>query len=364
MQADGRLIEDVTYADQTASELRGQADALRLAAGERDAGAVEREVAQADRVHEPQALPDLAQDGLGYHGRLAGETHLVEQLRRLRDRQLHQLVDVPVADAHRQRFGPQTRPVATLAYVLGLIVDKAAAAAVGAGGFGPAFEIGDDALELDAEAFGVCLARPVKHDAAEVVRQVLKGGLRFHVEGGTKLAQGCALAGGDVALRSGPGGDGVGKREVVVRDDELFVKAQRGAQTAAGLAGAIGRVEAEGARRELGQGYAATGAGVALAEGFVEPAVGLGAARRFPVVRYGRRGGRTVCGRSAVRGRFERGAALAARGIRGAADDHDAVAEREGKFDRVGQAGADFGPQYEPVDHDVDVEFSALRQFR
>ena len=218
----------------------------------------------------------------------------------------------------------------------------------------------DDALKLDTEAFGVRRARPVEHDAAEVVRQILKGGHGFHVEGGTKLTQGGALAGGDVALRGGPGGDGVGQREVVVRDDELFVKAQRGAQTAAGLACAIGRVEAEGARRELGQGYAATGAGVALAEGFVEPAVGLGGARPFPVVRNCRRGGRTIYGRSAVRRRFERGAAVAPRGIRGAADDHDAVAEREGKFDRVGQAGADFGPQYEPVDHDVDVEFSAL----
>ena len=52
VQADAGLVEDVEHADQRRADLRGQADALRLAAGERGRGALEREVADADVVEE------------------------------------------------------------------------------------------------------------------------------------------------------------------------------------------------------------------------------------------------------------------------------------------------------------------------
>ena len=42
MQADGGLVEHVTHALQVGAELRGKADALRLAARQRGRGAVER----------------------------------------------------------------------------------------------------------------------------------------------------------------------------------------------------------------------------------------------------------------------------------------------------------------------------------
>src|SRR5260221_10963938 len=52
VQSDGRLVEDVADATQVGAELRGQADALRLAARERRRRAVERQVAQADLLEE------------------------------------------------------------------------------------------------------------------------------------------------------------------------------------------------------------------------------------------------------------------------------------------------------------------------
>ena len=55
MQADGGLVEDVADAVQVGAELRGEPDALRLAARERRRGAVERQVAQADVLEEVQA---------------------------------------------------------------------------------------------------------------------------------------------------------------------------------------------------------------------------------------------------------------------------------------------------------------------
>ena len=59
VQADGGLVEDVEDADQRGADLRGQADALGLAAGQRRGGAVEREVADAHVVQEAQPLGDL-----------------------------------------------------------------------------------------------------------------------------------------------------------------------------------------------------------------------------------------------------------------------------------------------------------------
>ena len=65
VQADRGLVEDVEHADQRRADLRGQPDALRLAARQRRRGAVQRQVADADVVEEAQALLDLAQDQPG-----------------------------------------------------------------------------------------------------------------------------------------------------------------------------------------------------------------------------------------------------------------------------------------------------------
>ena len=62
VQADAGLVEDVEHADQRRADLRGQADALRLAAAERGRGALQREVADADVVEEGEALADLLDD--------------------------------------------------------------------------------------------------------------------------------------------------------------------------------------------------------------------------------------------------------------------------------------------------------------
>ena len=56
VEADRRLVEDVHDADETGADLRREPDALRLAAGERGGGALEREVADPDRLEEVEAL--------------------------------------------------------------------------------------------------------------------------------------------------------------------------------------------------------------------------------------------------------------------------------------------------------------------
>ena len=62
VQADARLVEDVEHAHQARADLRRQADALRLAAGERVGGAVDRQVVEADIDEEAEPRLDLFED--------------------------------------------------------------------------------------------------------------------------------------------------------------------------------------------------------------------------------------------------------------------------------------------------------------
>ena len=65
MQADRRLVENVQHADQAGPDLRGEPDSLRLAAGQRGRGPVERQVVEPDVDQEPQPGLDLLQHPLG-----------------------------------------------------------------------------------------------------------------------------------------------------------------------------------------------------------------------------------------------------------------------------------------------------------
>ena len=59
VQADGRLVEHVQHAAELRSDLRGQAYALRFAAGERGGGAVQAQVIEADGGEEVEPVADL-----------------------------------------------------------------------------------------------------------------------------------------------------------------------------------------------------------------------------------------------------------------------------------------------------------------
>ena len=80
-----RLVEHVEHAGEIRAELRGESDALRLAAGERLGRAIEREIAEPDVIEEFQALLDLRHDVL--HDELSARIEVEvaqvgEQLRR------------------------------------------------------------------------------------------------------------------------------------------------------------------------------------------------------------------------------------------------------------------------------------------
>ena len=59
VQADRGLVEHVEHAGQAGADLRGEADALALAAGQRAGGAREREIIEPDVDQEVQPLADF-----------------------------------------------------------------------------------------------------------------------------------------------------------------------------------------------------------------------------------------------------------------------------------------------------------------
>ena len=62
MEADTRLVQDVQNADQAAPDLGGEANALRLAAGQRIGRSAQRQVAETHLGHEVQALAHFLED--------------------------------------------------------------------------------------------------------------------------------------------------------------------------------------------------------------------------------------------------------------------------------------------------------------
>ena len=87
VQADRGLVEHVHHADQACADLRGQADALRFAAGQAVGLAFERQVIQADVDQEAQPVADFLDDLDRDLAAPAGQVQVAEERQRLVDRQ-------------------------------------------------------------------------------------------------------------------------------------------------------------------------------------------------------------------------------------------------------------------------------------
>ena len=73
VQADGRFVEHVEHARQARADLRGEADALALAAGQRAGIARQGEIFEADIIEEAQPVADFLEDARGDFGLLGIE---------------------------------------------------------------------------------------------------------------------------------------------------------------------------------------------------------------------------------------------------------------------------------------------------
>ena len=112
VEADRGLVEDVEDADQAGADLGREPDPLRLAARERGRRALQRQVADPDRVEEAQPLADLAHDQAGDRALGLGQLERLDPLQRPPRREPRVLVDVEAADRDREALRAQPRSVA------------------------------------------------------------------------------------------------------------------------------------------------------------------------------------------------------------------------------------------------------------
>ena len=255
MQADGGLVENVEHAAQPRADLRGQPDALALAAGERGGVAVEREVVEADGAEEFEPLDDLAADALG-HQRLARREAEVDGRReRAVQRQGGEVGDGEAADLDGQRLRAQALAAADRAGRGGHVGHHVLAIAVAASLFDRVAQESQNAVKAGARRFAlgravdqqVLLARGQVFERSLEVDLVAVGGEMDELEQILRRGTGAEAA---VEQRLRPVGDDLGGVEIVER-----------AQAVALRAGAEGGVEAEAARLQLGHVEAAVGAG-------------------------------------------------------------------------------------------------------
>ena len=112
VQTDRRLVEHVQRADQTGSDLAGQPDALRLAAGQRRRVSGQAEVVEADVEQEAEAGVDLFRHPLGDQPIAFAELERRQELGRLADGHVADLGDVEVVDRDGERRRLQSRATA------------------------------------------------------------------------------------------------------------------------------------------------------------------------------------------------------------------------------------------------------------
>ena len=133
VQTDRGLVEDVQHADETRSDLGGEADALGFTTRQRAGRAAERQVVEPHVEQEAHAGVDLLQDLLGDHEIAVAQLETGEARCGLADRHGADLGDVVAVDGDGQREGPQAGAVARRARHLAHVALDLLALAVGLG---------------------------------------------------------------------------------------------------------------------------------------------------------------------------------------------------------------------------------------
>ena len=276
VQADAGLVEDVEHADERRADLRGEADALRLAAGERGRGALQGEVADADVVEEAEALADLLDHAAADEALGVAERQAFQERERLAHAHQGELVDVALADGDGEARGLEPCPVALRARPVRHVLLDLLADLLRLGLHEAPLEVLDDAGEARVVVAHAPLVVAVAErdallaGAVEEQVPVLLGHVVPRHAGVDAERLGDALehllepAERELAVgKEGPLVDADG----AVRYDQVGVDLLREPEAVAGGAGAVRRVEAEDARLDLGQRDATVDAGELLAEG-------------------------------------------------------------------------------------------------
>ena len=159
VQADRGLIQNVEHAAQPGADLRGQADALPLAAGERGCVTVQGKVGEADGTEELQPLDDLAADAFGNERLARRETEVDGRRERAVERQRREVGNRQAANLDRQRLRAQALAAANRAGRRGHIAHHRFAVGIAARLFNAVAQKRQDAVKAGARS--LAFGRPV-----------------------------------------------------------------------------------------------------------------------------------------------------------------------------------------------------------
>ncbi len=275
MQADARLVEDVDDADQAHAKLRGEPDALRLAARQGGILALKRQVTKARLVQEVQALAhalDHFAHGVGRRQRgrqrqreaerlldvALGEfnvTQPAEQHGGAARVQAHAVAERTLATRHERR---QPRAIALAARFLARLVEQRDHARE---------RLGLGLLRLPHPETEQPLARAVQQRMARCLRQVLPRRLRIERQLFGQLLEDRVVADDQVSPADAPGLDGAFAHGLLgLGHNQLVGERQLAAESAALGAGAGAVVEGKMPRRQRLEDIAADHAAQVLAE--------------------------------------------------------------------------------------------------
>ena len=269
VQADGGLVEDIEHAHEAGADLRGQTDALGLAARERGGRTRQREVVEADVDEEAQARDDLLDHGPGDEALAVAELERLEERERFFAGKVADLVDRFLAHGDGQDLGLQARAVAGVARDLAdellemgahglggglLVLVEEHLAHAGEGGK-PMSVAAVARTVVDAD---LCVAEAAEQNLLRLLWQLVPGGL-------VRDADVLARRGKDlrpvVRVAEEAAEDAARHAERRVLDQCLGVHDLAEAKAVAIGAGAVGSVEREVARLQVVHRVAMLGAG-------------------------------------------------------------------------------------------------------
>ena len=265
MKADRGLIQNIEHATQPRADLRGQADALTLAAGERGGVAVQRKISQSDGAEELQPLGDLAADALG-HQRLACREAEVDGRRQSAiQRQGSEVGDGQAADLHSQRLRAQAFAAADRAGRGGHVAHHRLAIGIAARLFNAVAQKRKNSVKAGAR--GLVLGWAVYQQVLLAWGQLLERRLEVDLVANSREVDEleqilrCGTRAETVQQRLRPVGDDLGGIEIVKRTEAVALRT-----------GTKGGVEAEAARLQFGHVEAAVGTGHRRREQLLFPA--------------------------------------------------------------------------------------------
>ena len=322
MEADTRLVQHVQDADQAASDLSGQANALRLAARQRVGRPAQGQVPETHLGHEVQALAHFLEDRARnlLFERLAGATclHALEQRESVVHGQLDDRREALTVHGHRPTLGPQPASLAIRAYPGRHVLVE-----VPANGVAVRFVV------LPADQFERTL--PLQVRVALEDRGLLI--VREHAPRAVQVERVFFRERRQELSRPAARGDPPGQDDAFqdgnprIPDRKLPVRLEAHSEAVARRTGAVWRVERELPGLELGNADSALGARVVLTE------------------QMSLRGGVIRAGIRCVLQHF-----------------HGARGHAESRLDGLGHPGPFALPQDQPVHHDRDVVVQAAVQ--